>query len=99
MSAWAPLALAAFAVPAALVVQPLADDDVLEPSVRNEVDRALAVAPTNPPPCALAAPFGTNAMSATALAVRLVSSQRADGRWLVGTNDATAAAVELLRAL
>ena len=147
---------------AALVqIQPLVSEDVLEPSVRNEVDHALslaaaamstnsptaavstpspfAAAPTNSPPAAFtpspaaiaatnspaaaapspaaaaatnafafvasptnAAPgdiFGTNGLSATEIAIKLVSSQRADGRWLSGTNDVTAAAIQILLSL
>jgi len=87
---------------AAVAVQPLADPDVLEPSVLNEVLHALAVAPSNPPPsgpCAellREAVLGTNRLDATAVATRLVSAQRSDGRWYVGTNDVTEAAVRLL---
>ena len=94
MSLWVPLAAAT-----ALVAHPLPSADVLEPSVLNEVAHALAVAPTNPPPCALAFPFGTNSQSAAELAIRLVSTQKADGRWWVGTNDVTAAAVAILKGL
>ncbi|MBO7722018.1 MAG: hypothetical protein J6T01_06400 [Kiritimatiellae bacterium] len=83
---------------AVVTAQPLVNDDVLEPSVGNEVDHAISIAPTNPPPSA-AAPFSTNGLSRTAIAVRLVSSQRADGRWLAGTNDVTAAALDLLKSL
>ena len=141
--------------------QPIVSEDVLEPSVRNEVDHALslaaaamstnspaaaaispspaAIAATNSPPAAstpspfaiaatnsptaaapspiAAAPtnafafaasptnavpgdiFGTNGLSATEIAIKLVSSQRADGRWLSGTNDVTAAAIQILLSL
>lgn len=68
-----------------IVAQPLVSPDVLEPSVQNEVDHALARAPTNAVPA-----------DATALAIALVSAQQADGRWLVGTNDVTAVAVAIL---
>ena len=150
---------------AALVhIQPIVSEDVLEPSVRNEVDHALSLAATamstnaaasvtNPiaitsttapatvassTNCAAAsvtnpiaitstnalaavAPstnsaacdgrpvasqemepvdvFGTNGLSATAIAIKLVSSQRADGRWLSGTNDVTDVAVKILLSL
>ena len=82
-------------------------EDVLEPSVQNEVDHALSLAPaeafaTNAVPSA-AAPFcdvfGTNGLSATEIAIRLVSAQRGDGRWTLGTNDVTAAAVRILLSL
>lgn len=86
-----------FAV-AAIVARPLANDDVLELSVLNEVEHAIAVAPTNPPPSAAWDP-GTNGLSRTAIALRLVTSQRADGRWLDGTNDVTAAALRILKEL
>ncbi len=150
-----PLILAAI-----VQIQPIVSEDVLEPSVRNEVDHALslaaaamstnspaaaaprpiAAAATNSPPAAstpspfaiaatnsptaastpspiaqpttnafafVASPtnavpgdiFGTNGLSATEIAIKLVSSQRADGRWLSGTNDVTAAAVQILLSL
>ena len=94
-------AVAAACLAASVTVQLIGGGDTLEPSVQNEVDHALARAPTNAPPCRgradlEAALAGTNRIDATALAVRLVSSQRSDGRWLVGTNDATAVAVRLL---
>ena len=84
----------------------LASPDVLEPSVRNEVDHALSLAPSNaferasfPTNCAAFCEAATNGLDATAIATRLVSLQRADGRWLDGTNDCTAAAVSILRTL
>ncbi|MBQ6142112.1 MAG: hypothetical protein IJI54_12615 [Kiritimatiellae bacterium] len=153
-----PLILAAI-----VQIQPIVSEDVLEPSVRNEVDHALslaaaamstnsptaavstpspfAIAATNSPPAAstpspfaiaatnsptaaastsspiaqpttnafafVASPtnavpgdiFGTNGLSATEIAIKLVSSQRADGRWLSGTNDVTAAAIQILLSL
>ena len=170
-----PLILAAI-----VQIQPIVSEDVLEPSVRNEVDHALslaaaamstnspaaastpspfAIAATNSPtaaastsspiaaaatssppaastssPFAIAATnsptaaastsspiaqpttnafafvasptnavpgdiFGTNGLSATEIAIKLVSSQRADGRWLSGTNDVTAAAIQILLSL
>ena len=145
---------------AALVqIQPIVSEDVLEPSVRNEVDHALSLAAaamsTNSPATAASAPshitaaptnaiaaatispspavqpthspaapspitaaptntfdfvaaptnappsdiFGTNGLSATAIAIKLVSSQRADGRWFSGTNDVTDAAIQILLSL
>ena len=86
-------------VAVAIVAQPLVNEDVLEPSVMNEVEHALAVAPTNAPPVTVAWDPGTNGLSHTALALRLVSSQRADGRWFDGTNDVTAVARSLLESL
>ncbi len=93
-----------------LTVQPLADEDVLEPSIQNEVDHALSIAPavTNPPPCVVSNLlktaangdfFATNGLSRTAIAIRLVSAQKRDGRWFIGTNDVTFAALEILRSL
>ena len=84
----------AFAV--IITAQPLVNEDVLEPSVRNEVCHALSLAPTNAPVCTMT-PIPTNGFNRTQIAVRLVSAQRADGRWLVGTNDVTSAAVEILK--
>lgn len=106
-----------------LALPPLVSEEVLEPSVQNEVDHALALAPSEawtaatnavpeivlPPPTNLPVVavwprpepdiFGTNGLSATAIALKLVSTQRADGTWKVGTNDVTVTAVRILRAL
>lgn len=89
---------------AVLTAQPTVSPDVLEPSVQNEVDharrRAAAVATATNTGTAAATDFArlyeTNGLTATDAAIRLVSTQRADGRWLVGTNDVTAAAVRML---
>ena len=86
----------AVALAVTITAQPLVNEDVLEPSVRNEVRHALSLAPTNTPP-AMIPPAWTNGQNRTQIAIRLVSAQRADGRWLVGTNDVTSAAVELLK--
>ena len=79
-----------------IMAQPLVNEDILEPSVRNEVRHALSLAPTNAPPATIL-PAWTNGQNRTQVAIRLVSAQKADGRWLVGTNDVTSAAVELLK--
>ena len=79
-----------------ITAQPLVNEDVLEPSVRNEVRHALSLAPTNAP-AATVLPAWTNGQNRTQVAIRLVSAQRADGRWRVGTNDVTSAAIELLQ--
>lgn len=83
-------------IAAVITAQPLVNEDVLEPSVRNEVCHALSLAPTNAPAAALL-PVPTNGLNRTQLAIRLVSAQKADGRWIVGTNDVTSAAVSLLK--
>ena len=88
----------ALAFAAVLTAQPLVNEDVLEPSVRNEVRHALAVAPTNAP-AATALPVDTNGLDRTQIAIGLVSAQKGDGRWLVGTNDVTSAAVAVLKEL
>ena len=85
-------------VAAIITAQPLVNEDVLEPSVCNEVVHALSLAPTNAPSAA-AMPLTTNGMNRTQIAIALVSAQKNDGRWFVGTNDVTAAAVELLKEL
>lgn len=90
-----PIALAFAAV---ITAQPLVNEDVLEPSVCNEVRHALSIAPTNAP-AAMALPISTNGQNRTQIAIGLVSAQKGDGRWLVGTNDVTSAAVELLKEL
>ncbi len=43
--------------------------------------------------------FGTNSLSATEIAIKLVSSQKPDGRWMLGTNDVTVIAVKILKSL
>ena len=88
----------ALAFVAVITAQPLVNEDVLEPSVRNEVRHALSIAPTNAP-AAMALPISTNGQNRTQIAIGLVSAQKGDGRWLVGTNDVTSAAVELLKEL
>ena len=90
------LKVPALALAVSVTAQPLVNEDVLEPSVRNEVRHALSLAPTNAP-AATVLPAWTNGQDRTQIAIRLVSAQRADGRWLVGTNDVTSAAVEILR--
>ena len=84
----------------AITAQPLVNEEILEPSVANEVWHALARSPTNAPPATAEAQSRafawTNGLSRSAIAVRLVSEQRSDGRWVCGTNDVTAAAVRIL---
>ena len=84
-----------------ITAQPLADEDVLEPSVQNEVDHALYLAPEDTVPVseesvAFAALYATNGMPATARAIALVSSQK-EGRWTYAGRDVTPAACRLLR--
>jgi len=85
-----------------ITAQPLVDEDVLEPSVQNEVDHALNVAPTNDVVVTQASIdfnelYRTNGMSATERAIALVSSQGRDGRWLHAGKDVTPVAAHLLR--
>lgn len=95
-----------FSLILALVIplQPLVDEEVLEPSVQNEVDHALNVAPTNKfekteASIDFAKLYQTNGMSATETAIALISAQKSDGRWFLGTNEVTGAALEILRRL
>ena len=88
----------ALAFAAVLTAQPLVNEEVLEPSVRNEVLHALSIAPTNAP-AATALPVSTNGLNRTQIAIGLVPAQKGDGRWLVGTNDVTSAVVGLLKEL
>ena len=85
---------------AAITAQPLVNEEILEPSVANEVWHAISRSPTNAPPATAEAQSRafawTNGLSRSAIAVRLVSEQRSDGRWICGTNDVTAAAVRIL---
>ena len=89
---WIPAAVAV-----AISAHPLANEDVIGLSVLNEVEHAISVAPTNAPPAEWMPQ--TNGLSRTAIAVRLVSSQRSDGRWMDGTNDVTSAVLRTLREL
>ena len=75
--------------------------DTLEPSVLNEVEHALAVAPadTNAPVRAAGDVFATNGLSITAIAVRLVSLQKSDGRWRVSGTNFTHEAVRILESV
>ena len=78
---------------AALVVQIPADPDgPLEPSVMNEVEHALGRVPeccrTNEP-TAFGDIFATNGLSASAIAVSLVSRQDKDGKWINPVDDET----------
>lgn len=87
-----------------LSVQPLADSDFLEPSIQNEVDHALSIAPDDSPEPTLPEhlvndPFKTNALDKTSIAIKLVSAQTKDGRWMIGTNDVTRVAVKILENL
>lgn len=88
------------AIGIAIYAEPLANSDFLEPSVRGEVDHALDIAPTNLVASAKTGCwFKTNNLSRSEIAIKIVSLQKSDGRWLDGTNDVTAAAVEILRSL
>lgn len=83
-----------------VTVQPLASADFLEESVRNEVDHAISRAGAKGDgPVRAKLPFATAGMTRTQIALKLVSAQKGDGRWLDGTNDYTAAAVETLKKL
>lgn len=85
---------------AAFLAQPLVSDDVLEPSVANEVDHALGRAPTNAPPLTIKGDLlGTNGLTKTQIALKLVSTQNREGRWVLGTNDVTHLAVKILESL
>lgn len=96
-------AFAAHAASAAITAQPLVGEDVLEPSVVHEVEHALArgeEALLRFDAAAESADVSAFAgLKGTPLALRLVSAQRADGRWLSGTNDITYAVTKLLRDL
>ncbi len=84
---------------------PLADPDWLEPSVENEVEHAIEKArraTTAPAPTKEAREFvanATNGLDKTAIALRFVSTQKADGRWFDGTNDVTRAVLAVLETL
>jgi len=77
------------------------DGDALEPSVLNEIEHALSRAPELQPGETVSTTnsFSTNALSASAVAIRIVSRQGADGRWFVNGTNCTAEAVRTLRDL
>lgn len=89
--------------------QPLPQPDgPLEPSIQNEVDHAVSIgerwlashasaACTNLPSGDL---FATNGLTRERVAIKLISSQRSGGWWLVETNSApTRLALEILKGL
>ena len=86
-----------------ITAHPLVNPDVLEPSVRNEVDHALSAASTNAVPLTAAARdfaclYATNGLTATEQAISLVSSQK-DGCWHWHGTNVTPVAVRILRRL
>jgi len=97
--------LRALLVATALVARPLANPDVLEPSVQNEVDHALSLVPIRPAETNLAVLsfnrefahiYATNGMNATERAISLVSMQK-NGEWHWHGTNVTEAAVKLLK--
>ena len=99
---------------ASIGIQPLPQPDgPLEPSIQNEVDHAvargarwLAARPESAPypgggtNVVSGDLFATNGLTREQIAVKLVSSQRAGGWWLVETNAApTRLALEILKGL
>ena len=91
---------------ASLGIQPLPQQDgPLEPSVQNEVDHAVALGERWLAARSESAPyqgdlFATNGLTRERIAVKLISSQRAGGWWLMETNAApTRLAIEILKGL
>lgn len=87
-----------------ITIHPLVNEDAaLEPSIYNEVEAALSRATNrnelSSVSCGTKLPIETNLLTRTELAIKLVSRQRGDGRWMSGTNDYTAAAVKILKEL
>ena len=93
-------------------IQPLPQPDgPLEPSVQNEVDHAVALgerwlaahlSPTNAQAtCVLPDDlFATNGLTRERIAIKLISSQRAGGWWVMETNAApTRLAIAILKGL
>ena len=83
-----------------LTAHPLVNEDVLEPSVLNEVEHALSLVPTNavsltPSAVDFARLYATNGMNATQRAVALVSSQK-NGSWFWQGTNVTPVAAQLL---
>lgn len=88
-------------------LQALPHSDVIEPSVLNEIDHALNRAPENAAYIpqvmvgdALKYLGVSNGMSNTETAIRIVSSQNRDGRWISKKGlDISLAAIETLKTL
>jgi hypothetical protein len=97
-------------------IQPLPQPDgPLEPSVQNEVDHAVALgerwlaAVAGRPPyqgtnvaevACVGDIFSTNGLTRERIAIKLISSQRAGGWWLMETNAApTRLALDILKGL
>jgi hypothetical protein len=103
------LRLLAVASAATISVQPIADGNTLEPSVENEVAHALSAIPAGAadlPQAAYARTFAatndvfsTNGLNATEIAIKIVSMQNSEGKWIVGTNDFTVVAADILKQL
>lgn len=90
----------------AFAISPIPQEDApLEPSIQNEVDHAVDLAEgwlaVNATTNALASDFfGTNGMTRTGIALKLLRSQRSGGYWTTNTNDApTKLAVSILKGL
>lgn len=100
---------------AAIELGTIASEDVLEPSVQNEVDHALSrssvfdeaattnafggASSTNAVVFADIPVTWTNGLSVTEKAIRLISLQNAEGRWMDGTNDVTRSVRSILQKL
>ena len=84
-----------------ITAQPLVNEEILEPSVANEVEHALALVPTNVVPKNVAMVdfarlYATNGLNATQKAIRLVSTQKG-GCWFYQGTNVTPVAVQLLQ--
>lgn len=105
------LTMAAFA---AIEIGTITSEDVLEPSIQNEVDHALSRSSAFDEPVTNALTgasstnfmsfvhipsFWTNGLSATDKAIKLISLQNAEGRWFDGTNDVTRSVRAILQNL
>ena len=80
---------------AMISASPIAGGEVIEETVVNEIEHALQRAPDVDVGRSIANVSG----NPTEVALKLVRTQRSDGRWLDGTNDVTASAVTALKRL
>ncbi len=78
---------------------PIAPGEVIEETVVNEIEHALSRAPEVEVSAGVRGASHWKSSNPTELALKLVRSQRSDGRWFEGTNDVTAAAVRALKRL
>ena len=105
VSIWLPLAI----LGTVLYLGGVSDEEVISESLGHEIDHAIARAyqsnfATNAVISSnllssVRVAFPTNNLTKTQVAIKLVSAQNAQGRWVMGTNDITKIIVQILEEL